>query len=41
MTVITRAKKREVSEAKFGLLSAALLGGFIIDLSTFWLFCYY
>ena len=25
--------------AKFGLLSAALLGGFIVNLSTFWLFC--
>ena len=26
--------------AKFGLLSAALLGGFIVNLSTFWLFCF-
>ena len=26
--------------AQFGLLGAALLGGFIVNLSTFWLFCF-
>ena len=32
----------EAKMAKFGLhvLSAALLGGFIVNLSTFWLFCF-
>ena len=29
----------EAKMAKFGLLSAALLGGFIVNLSTFWRFC--
>ena len=30
----------EAKMAKFDLLSAALLGGFIVNLSTFWLFCF-